>query len=131
MAAVEPEVIAIFVDDEDLGRQAARQRPFPLGHDGNRGSAQLPIMTKWKWVLVQPRLPAKVFVINENGDYFWLDRGHSRAILHFALFRAGLTGSGAARTIGTSASHFRSLCCICYSMHQPFIFAAHGEKATR
>jgi len=58
-----------------------------------------PIMTKWKWMLAA-RLPVKVFVINENGDYFWLDRGHSRAILHFALFRAGLTGSGAARTIG-------------------------------
>jgi hypothetical protein len=58
-----------------------------------------PIMTKWKWALAA-RLPAKVFVINENGDYFWLDRGHWRAILHFALFRAGLTGSGAARTLG-------------------------------
>jgi hypothetical protein len=58
-----------------------------------------PIMTKWKWALAA-RLPVKVFVINENGDYFWLDRGHGRAILHFALFRAGLTGSGAARTLG-------------------------------
>jgi len=58
-----------------------------------------PIMTKWKWALAA-RLPAKVFVINENGDYFWLDRGHWRAILHFALYRAGLTGSGAARTLG-------------------------------
>ena len=58
-----------------------------------------PIMTKWKWALAA-RLPAKVFVINENGDYFWLDRGHWRAILHFALFRAGLTGSGATRTLG-------------------------------
>jgi len=57
------------------------------------------IMTKWKWALAA-RLPAKVFVINENGDCFWLDRGHWRAILHFALFRAGLTGSGAARTLG-------------------------------
>jgi hypothetical protein len=58
-----------------------------------------PIMTKWKWAL-GARLPAKIFVINENGDYFWLDRGHWRAILHFALFRAGLTGSGAIRTLG-------------------------------
>ena len=58
-----------------------------------------PIMTKWKWALAA-RLPVKVFVINETGDYFWLDRGHWRAILHFALFRAGLTGSGAARTLG-------------------------------
>ena len=57
-----------------------------------------PIMTKWKWALAA-RLPAKVFIINENGDYFWLDRAHGPAILHFALFRAGLTGSGAARTL--------------------------------
>jgi hypothetical protein len=58
-----------------------------------------PIMTKWKWALAA-RLPVKVFVINENGDYFWLDRGHWRAIRHFVLYRAGLTGSGAIRTLG-------------------------------
>jgi len=57
-----------------------------------------PIMTKWKWALAA-RLPVKIFIINENGDYFWLDRGQWRTILHFALFRAGLTGSGAARTL--------------------------------
>ncbi len=57
-----------------------------------------PIMTKWKWALAA-RLPVKVFVINENGDYFWLDRGHWRAIRHFALFRAGLTGAGALHTL--------------------------------
>src|SRR5690348_8593752 len=34
-----------------------------------------PLMTKWKWALAL-RIPAKVFVINENGDYFWLDRKH-------------------------------------------------------
>ena len=56
-----------------------------------------PIMTKWKWALAA-RLPVKVFIINENGDYFWLDRGHWRAIRHFVLFRAGLSGAGAART---------------------------------
>ena len=57
-----------------------------------------PIMTKWKWVLAA-RLPGKVFVLTENGDYFWLDRGHWSNIRHFVLFRAGLTGSGAVRTI--------------------------------
>lgn len=60
-------------------------------------SAQ-PIMTKWKWVLAL-RLPAKVFVLNENGDYFWLDRAHYAAIRHFVLFRAGLAGAGAVRTL--------------------------------
>ena len=60
-------------------------------------SAQ-PIMTKWKWALAF-RLPAKVFVLNENGDYFWLDRGHFAAIRHFILFRAGLAGADAVRTL--------------------------------
>ena len=57
-----------------------------------------PIMTKWKWALAT-RLPGKVFILNENGDYFWFDRGHWSNIRHFVLFRAGLTGSGAVRTI--------------------------------
>ena len=57
-----------------------------------------PIMTKWKWSLTF-RLPAKVFVLNENGDYFWLDWGHSKAIRQFVLYRAGLAGAGAVRTI--------------------------------
>jgi hypothetical protein len=57
-----------------------------------------PIMTKWKWWLAW-KLPMKAFVLNENGDYFWLDRFHSRVILHFALYRAGLTGAGAVPTI--------------------------------
>ncbi|MBZ5612292.1 MAG: hypothetical protein LAP38_28900 [Acidobacteriia bacterium] len=57
-----------------------------------------PIMTKWKWALAA-RLPAKVFVLNENGDYFWIDRGHLATIRHFVLFRSGLTGSGAVRTL--------------------------------
>ena len=40
-----------------------------------------PIMTKWKWMLAA-RLSGKVFVLNENGDYFWLDRGHLGAMKH-------------------------------------------------
>ena len=54
-----------------------------------------PIMTKWKWVLAF-RLPAKVMVVNENGDFFWLDRGHWRVFLEFVCVRAGLTGGNAA-----------------------------------
>lgn len=57
-----------------------------------------PIMTKWKWALAF-RLPAKIFIINENGDHFWLDWGHWRTVRHFVLFRAGLTGTGAVRTV--------------------------------
>jgi hypothetical protein len=57
-----------------------------------------PIMTKWKWMLAA-RVPGKVFVLNENGDYFWMDHGNLATIRYFILFRAGLTGSGAVRTL--------------------------------
>ena len=56
------------------------------------------IMTKWKWALAA-RVPAKVFALNENGDYFFLDWSHWRVMLHFALFRAGLTGAAAIPTL--------------------------------
>ncbi len=57
-----------------------------------------PIMTKWKWMLAL-RLPVKVFVLNENGDMFWLDFAHWPILRHFILFRAGLTGAGAVPTL--------------------------------
>jgi hypothetical protein len=56
------------------------------------------VMAKWKWALGL-RIPAKIFIINENGDYFWLDRLHSGALRQFVLFRSGLAGSGAVRTL--------------------------------
>lgn len=57
-----------------------------------------PIMTKWKWWLLW-RIPSKFFVLNENGDYYWFDYSNWRTMLHFALFRAGLTGGDAVTTI--------------------------------
>jgi len=57
-----------------------------------------PIMTKWKWALAL-RLRAKIFVINENCDYFWLDRGHLGPMRELVLFRSGLAGAGAVRTL--------------------------------
>jgi hypothetical protein len=57
-----------------------------------------PIMTKWKWMLGW-RVPGKIFVINENGDYFYFDRAHLDTIRHFVVFRAGLSGAGAVRTV--------------------------------
>ncbi|HUQ95656.1 MAG TPA: hypothetical protein VM120_28520 [Bryobacteraceae bacterium] len=57
-----------------------------------------PIMTKWKWWL-SSKLPAKVFILNENGDYYWFDYTNWRTMLHFIFFRAGLTGADAVTTI--------------------------------
>ncbi len=58
-----------------------------------------PIMTKWKW-LIASRVPAKVFIVNENGDYFWLHRESAGVVREFALVRLGLSGAGAIRTLG-------------------------------
>lgn len=58
-----------------------------------------PIMTKWKWMIAL-RVPAKVFIVNENGDYFWLHRENAAILREFALVRAGLYGDDAVRTIG-------------------------------
>jgi hypothetical protein len=57
-----------------------------------------PIMTKWKW-LIALKVPAKVFIVNENGDYFWLNRENWSVVREFALVRAGLHGAGATRTL--------------------------------
>ncbi|HVW83728.1 MAG TPA: hypothetical protein VHB50_03570 [Bryobacteraceae bacterium] len=56
-----------------------------------------PIMTKWKWWIAL-RVPAKVFIVNENGDYFWLNRENAAVVREFALVRGGLAGAGAIRT---------------------------------
>jgi hypothetical protein len=57
-----------------------------------------PIMTKWKWAIAA-QLPGKLFIVNENVDYFWVDRGNWRTVKHFVLFRAGLSGADAVRTL--------------------------------
>ena len=56
------------------------------------------IMARWKWYLAF-HVPAKTFVLNENGDYFWLDRAHAGLIWHFVLFRIGLAGVAAVPTM--------------------------------
>jgi hypothetical protein len=58
----------------------------------------LPVMTKWKWMLAA-RVPAKLLIVNENEDHFWVDYSQWRTIKEFVLYRAGLSGAGAVRTI--------------------------------
>jgi hypothetical protein len=57
-----------------------------------------PLMTKWKWA-VALRVPAKLFIVNENADFFWFSRSHWRVVLRFALLRSGLAGAGAVRIL--------------------------------
>ena len=46
------------------------------------------IMTKWKWMAAL-RVPAKVMIVNESADTFWLDRGHIRELKGMARDRVG------------------------------------------
>ncbi len=57
-----------------------------------------PIMTKWKWMLAV-RLPARIFIMNENGDYFWFHRDNWNTIKRFTRARLGLVGEGTLHTI--------------------------------
>jgi hypothetical protein len=84
-----------------------------------------PIMTKWKW-LIALRLPAKVFIVNENGDYFWVHRDHAAAIRKFSLVRLGLSGTGAIRTlVRLLIFPFSVLFLLLYA------FAAHSGRIVR
>ena len=57
-----------------------------------------PIMTKWKWMLAH-RVPARVFLLNENADYVWFDRLHTQVLFAYARTRMGFEGTGAVRTL--------------------------------
>ena len=67
------------------------------------------IMWRWKWYLAL-HVPAKTFILNENGDYFWLDRAHVGMVWHFLLFRLGLVGASAVPTILRLASLPFTIC---------------------
>ncbi len=84
-----------------------------------------PLMTKWKLALAL-EIPAKVFIVNENADYFWLDLAHSKQIRRFVLFRAGLAGAGAVRTLARAISFpFTLLYLLLYAS------AVHARRAFR
>jgi hypothetical protein len=57
-----------------------------------------PILLKWKWAVAW-QLRSKLFLINENGDFFWFDRGHVDLLWQTVLLRSGLGGAGAVRTL--------------------------------
>jgi hypothetical protein len=97
-----PETTSVYRVADYRGRQGRRKlyRKLAQTHYSLLGiiCSEEPVMTKWKWVLAL-RIPAKVFVVNENGDYFWLDRQHLGVIRRFVLLRSGLAGAGAVRTL--------------------------------
>jgi hypothetical protein len=66
-----------------------------------------PILLRWKLALLL-LLPSKVLVVNENGDFFWLDWSNRRVMAQFLASRAGLNG-------------FRLLRSTCRALVFPFV----------
>jgi hypothetical protein len=60
------------------------------------------ILNKWKWALAAV-LPAKILILNENGDWFWLDRAHWPQISRFVKHRAGFADAGIVRAVARAA----------------------------
>jgi len=72
------------------------------------------------------QVPAKVFIVNENGDWFWLQWSEWRTIRHFLLYRLGLSGARAVPTLARLAVFpFTLLYLIGYAA------AAHARRALR
>src|SRR4029077_20316933 len=102
-----PETTRLYCVADYRGRELRRQLYRQLGRNGYTFvgivcSAEA-LMTKWKWALAL-RMPAKLFIVNENGDYFWFDRLHWSQIRAFVLYRSGLAGAGAVRTLARLVS---------------------------
>jgi hypothetical protein len=114
----------------DYGTKEKRQqlvrelRARDYAYTGMICSAE-PLMTKWKWMLAF-RVPAKVFIVNENGDYFWLHRENLAIMREFALTRMGMEGTGAVRVLARLALFpFTLLYLLLYA------FAVHTRRALR
>jgi hypothetical protein len=101
-AGFEPETVVYRVTDH--GSPEGRKELVRLLRQQNYSIAGMicsaePIMTKWKW-LIFARVPTRYFILNENGDYFWVHRENTATMRHFMLVRLGLSGAGSIRTIG-------------------------------
>ena len=84
-----------------------------------------PVLARWKWGLAL-LLKAKIFIINENGDYFWVDWGHLKTIREFVLLRSGMGSAGAARMLARAVSFpFTFLYLLLYAT------AVHARRALR
>jgi hypothetical protein len=124
-----PETTRLYSVADYRGRNLRRKLYRELAQNGYAFLGVVcsnePLMTLWKWALAF-QIPAKVFIINENADYFWLDRYNWRVLGQFALYRAGLGGSGAVRTVARVFSFpFTLLYLLLYAT------AVHTRRALR
>ncbi len=64
------------------------------------------IMTRWKWAAVW-KIPAKLLIVNENADYFWMDTANLGNLMVLIRRRSGLhSGPSLEMMLGVVAAPF-------------------------
>lgn len=58
--------------------------------------ANSPLMASWRTAALF-LFPSKFLIVNENSDFFWLDRGHWRNLLQLWMHRSGVFEESAVR----------------------------------
>jgi hypothetical protein len=62
-----------------------------------------PLMASWRTAALLV-LPSKFLIVNENADFFWLDRGHWRNLLQLWMHRSGVFEESAVRAAARLAA---------------------------
>jgi hypothetical protein len=65
--------------------------------------ADSPLMASWRTAALF-LLPSKFLIVNENADFFWLDRGHWRNLLQLWMHRSGVFEESAVRAAARLAA---------------------------
>jgi hypothetical protein len=65
--------------------------------------ANSPLMASWRTAAVL-LFPSKFLIVNENSDFFWLDRGHWRNLLRLWMHRSGIFEESAVRAAARLAA---------------------------
>ena len=124
-----PPETRVYRTTDYRGREARRRLYAELDENGYALAGIIcsgePIMLKWKWAVAW-KLRAKLFLINENGDFFWFDRGHVDLLRQTALLRTGLAGAGAVRTLARVVSFPFTLTYLLL-----YATVAHARRAVR
>jgi hypothetical protein len=65
--------------------------------------ANSPLMASWRTAAFF-LFPSKFLIVNENADFFWLDRGHCRNLLQLWMHRSGVFEESAVRAAARLAA---------------------------
>lgn len=78
-----------------LLRQLRRVRPSAVAVV----CANTPYLRGWRTAVLLA-VPAKALIVNENSDFFWLDRANANNLRRMLLSRSGLVGESTVHLIG-------------------------------